>query len=1035
MRSIQQLFNKRLLAASVSTAFLSTSLFAQEAPATNSQPDAEGNAALEVIQVRGIRGSQVKSLNEKRFANTVSDSISATDIGKLPDATIADSLQRITGVQINRSGGEGSSVNIRGISQVGTTLNGEQMLSASSITTVQPNFTDIPASMVSGLDVYKSREANMIASGMSGVINLNTYRPFDLEEGLTFNAKAEATDGSMGDETDGLLTAFLGYNQDRDFGASLSVTVSDKNLADYMVGSSGSDWGFVATERNTFVQGDVDANGNGSLDDSYYAFQGHQAANQFISRERVGVNGAFQWQATDDIQIIGEVFYTDMDELGTQAGFIASQAWQSVTGWFTPDADGYTAHENLIKDEMGMPVDQGGTFNSVQSGVLQARRTMVHSEANASERESLNTNLEIKFDNGGLFSGSVRWVHGEARDDNALSVVDAYINSGAQVGATYKGVGGEAISDVNPWGYDGQQAQLPDGTTAGDYTMIPIGIRYSGDTQYWDLPSTMYIDGEEVNEVFGSNIARYAATSTNLTGANRDAELDVFRLDTTYLSDWGPVSSLDLGLRYAKRDVEQQAWIGGVARTNAYGDAFLSRWKDTASQAPETLESFIEPISFESLDERGMITQISDFQGASGLGSLYFVDPNAMADPLGWHNEVYGQNIQSPDGANSYDLEETTQEAYVQANLDGEIAGMSYRGNVGLRYVKTELDINQSDLATNGMATYNGVTYILSGALGMLPPASAVINTQRDYSDVLPSVNLTLNLTDDQLLRFSYTKTVTPHNTNNLAGGINISRILACDVQAPDGSDVFCAVSANQQGNPQLEPWRSTNLDLSYEWYFSASGMLSVAAFYIDIESFIKNTTVYLPLTDSDGQVRGYDPATTEFTGLVPTTTVGNGEGASVEGVEFGYQQGFDFLDGIWGNFGINANYTYSPSTSDETDYYGKDTPMLDNSEHQANFALWYEDDAFQARVAANYRSKTFLSILRVGDYELAKYLDATLYLDASVSYDFNDNFTVSLQGLNLTEESREQYFQWEDMLDKRFINERRITLGIQYRM
>jgi TonB-dependent receptor len=1034
MYSSKQFFKISAIALGINSALFNIA-GAQQVTTDDSNIAASEDSGVEVIQVRGIRSSQVKALNEKRFANTVSDSISSTDIGKLPDATIADSLQRITGVQINRSGGEGTSVNIRGISQVGTTLNGEQMLSASSITTVQPNFTDIPASMVSGLDVYKSREAGMISSGMSGVINLRTYRPFDLEEGLTLNTKVELTDGSMGDETDKLLTGFIGYNKDSDFGATLSLTVSDKNLADYLVGSTGQDWGFVATERDTFVESNVDANGNGSLDDTYYAFQGHQAGNQFISRERVGVNGAFQWQATDSIQLIGEVFYTDMEELGAQASFIASQAWQGVTGWFTPTADGFTAHENLTKDEDGNVIDQGGAFNSFHSGTLQARRTMAHSEANASDRESLNTNLELKFDVGDSFTGSFRWVHGEAKDNNALSTVDSYINSGSQVGATFKGEGGVPVSDVNPWGYDGQSAQLPDGSVAGDFTMIPIGIQYTGDHQIWNLPSTMYIDGQEVNEVFGSNIARYSATSSSLNGANREADLDVLRFDGNYIVDWKSVATVDFGVRYAKRNIEQNAWIGGVARTNAYGDAFLSRWKDSASQAPQTLESFISPISFESLNERGMITQISDFQGASGLGSIYFVDPQAMADPLAWHNDVYGVNIQSPDGANSYDLDETTQEAYFQANLDGEIAGMSYRGNIGLRYVKTELDINQSELATNGEATYNGVTYILSGALGMLPPASARINTTRDYSDVLPSINLTLNLTDDQLIRFSYTKTVTPHNSNNLAGGINVSRVLACDVQAADGSDVFCAISANQQGNPQLEPWRSTNLDLSYEWYFSDSGILSVAAFYIDIESFIKNTTVFLPITDSDGVVRGYDPETTDFTGLVRTTTIGNGQGASVEGIEFGYQQGFDFLDGIWSNFGINANYTYSPSTSDETDYYGDSTPMLDNSEHQANLALWYEDEAFQARIAANYRSKTFLSMRRVGDYELAKYMDATMYIDASLSYDVNENFTVSLQGLNLTEETRTQYFQWEDMLDKRFYNERRITLGVQYRM
>tara|TARA_R110000772_G_scaffold60993_17_gene137539 strand:+ start:4334 stop:7447 length:3114 start_codon:yes stop_codon:yes gene_type:complete len=1026
-------FSKQKLAICVGLGLLNSSfsLYAQSVDATDGQ---EGDS-LEVIEVRGLKSSLIQSMNNKRFSNTITDSITATDIGKLPDVTIADSLQRITGVQINRSGGEGTSVNIRGVGQVGTTLNGEQMLSASAVTTVQPNFTDIPSTMVSGLDVYKSREAKQISSGTSGVIDLKTYRPFKLDEGLTVNAKAEITDGSMGSETDELVSAFFGYNKDSDFGFTLNVSVSNKNLADYVIGSTGSDWGFAATEASTFAQDNVDANSNGSTDDVFYAFQGHQATNQYIARDRVGVNSSFQWQVADRVELVADVFYTQMDELQTQAGFIAAQAWQGVTGWFTPSANGFTEHPNQSKNPDGTVTTLPGSFNSFSAGVLQSRRNMAHSEANAIDREALNTNLEVNFELTDNLSGSVRWVHGKATDDNALSVVDSYINSGSQVGATYKGQGGVALSDVNPWGYDGQFAQLPDGTEVQDFTMIPIGIAYTGSEQVWDLPTTQIIDGQEVNEVFGSNISRYAATSANLTGAQKEAELDVLRVDGKYaFDDLGPIISTEFGLRYGKRDVSQLSWIGGVARTNQYGDAFLSRWKDSASQAPETLESFIDPISFESLDQMGLITQISDFQGASGLGSLYFVDPDKMSDPLAWHNQVYGQNIQSPDGANSYDLEEKNSEAYVQLNLDGEIAEMSYRGNVGLRYVKTELDINQSELGTSGSATYNGVSYILSGALGMVPPTSALLNTQREYSDVLPSVNLSLNLTDEQILRFSYSKTVTPHDTNNLAGGINVTRVLACDLQQPDGTSIFCATQATQQGNPQLNPWRSTNYDVSYEWYFSESGMLSVAAFYIDIESFIGNTTVQLALEDSDGVVRGYNLETGEFTGLVPTSTKGNVDGGSVKGIEIGYQQGFDFLDGVWQNFGVTANYTFSPSESGETDYYGESTPMLDNSEHQANVALWYEDEGLQARIAANYRSKTFVSVRRLGSYELAKFIEPTLYLDASVSYDFNEHLSVSLQGTNLTEETRDTYLQWEDLIDKRFINERRFTLGAQYR-
>lgn len=1023
---------KSLVACGIAMALCNAPLIvnAQETEANNSDSESE----TEVIQVRGIRGSLMQSMNNKRFADSVTDSITATDIGKLPDVTIADSLQRITGVQINRSGGEGSTVNIRGVKQVGSTINGEQMLSAGSVTTVQPDFTDIPSTMVSGLDVLKSTQAKTLVNGLSGVIDLKTYRPFSLEEGRTLNMKAEATDGSMGTETDKGVSAFMGYNSARKWGVTLNLSHSEKNLADYLVGSTGMDWGFIANESTGFVGDNVDATFDGDSNDAFYAFQGHQASNRFVERERTGINGSFQWQINDSWEMTADVFYTQMDELQKQAGFIASQAWQSTVGWFNPNQDGITAHENLQLID-GQIVEQEGNFYSFSAGTLQARRTMAHSEADAIEKEALNTNLEFRFDNGGDFTGKFRWVHGEARSDNAISVVDAYINSGSQANATFKGEGGVPVSDVNPWGYDGQLAQLPDGTEVDDFTMIPIGIQYTGDTQVWSLPSTLFIDGEQVNETLGSNLSRYSNTSSNLTGTQREADMDVLRFDGTYNLDWKAISTLDFGVRYAERNVEQRAWIGGVARTNAYGDAFLSRWKDSASQAPETGESFIAPISFDELNGMGMITQINDFQGASGLGGLYFVDPEAMADPLGWHNQVYGVNIQSPDGANSYELSEEVLSLYLQANLDTEIFSKPLKGNIGVRYVATELDINQSELATNGSATYNGVTYILDGALGMLPPAASVVNTKRDYTDVLPSVNLALDLDDDKILRFSYNKTLTSHDTNDLAGGINVTRILACNVQKPDGTSVFCATQATQQGNPQLDPWRSSNFDVSFEWYFNESSMLSIAAFYIDIESFIENTTVRLALPDSDGQIRGYNPTTGEFEGTTPTATKGNGTGGSIEGIEFGYQQSLDFLPGIWSGLGVTANYTYSPSESGRKDYYGADTPMVDNSEHQANLALWYEDDKLQARIAANYRSKTFVSVRNMDPYYFAQYVEPTLYLDASLSYDITEQFTLSLQGTNLTEESRNQYYQWEDLVDKRYYNERRLTVGVQYRM
>ncbi|WP_276754134.1 TonB-dependent receptor [Pseudoalteromonas marina] len=1014
----------------ISGVFASSSLYAQEA---ETQAAEQAEKDIEVIYVRGFKSSIVKSINNKRYSDSVVDSITATDIGKLPDVTIADSLQRITGVQISRSGGEGAQVNIRGLPQVATTLNGEQMLSAGGITTVQPSFSDIPSTMVSGIDVIKSAQGKHVVSGLAGTIDLQTVRPLYLDEGKTFVAKVEATQGSMGNDTDSKFSIFGAYNLDAKTAVSLNLSYDDVQLADYLIGSTGNDWGFNATERSNFVTSDVDANSNGSLDDVYYAFQGHQASNRFIERGRTGANFTIQHQLNDNLLITGDVFYTKLDEHQYQAGFVASQAWQGETGWFTPTSDGFTAHENIVDG-----VDIGGSYNSFSAGELQARRTMVHSETHEVKKEALNTNLEFEYEGDGPFSAKFRWVHGTAKDDQAVSYIDAYVNSGSQVGATYKGPNGVPLGNANPWGYDGSLATLPDGTPVeGSYTQIPVNIAYSGDKQHWVLPtmSVLENDGTITTEQFGTNIDRYSLTSSSLDGVNKNADLDVFRFDGKWLFDGDNLISMDFGVRYAVREVEQQTWRGAVARTNAYGDPFLAHWKDTASQAPETLESFIDNIAFTDSRLDGSVTQISDFQGASGLGSLYFIDPRAMKDPVGFHEDIYGTIVQTPRSGGTYDLEETTSTIYAQANFSGEISDFTYSGNVGLRYVKTEYDINQTESGSGTSATYNGVEYIIEGALGTPAPAAGTINTKRDYDDFLPALNLKVDLNEDMIMRFAYSKTLTVHDTNNLAGGITVNRTLACNVQKSNGADVFCATSGNQSGSPYLDPWRSSNFEASYEWYFSEAGMFSLGAFYLDIESFISRETVYLPIADSDGEVRGYDINSKEFTGTTPIQSITNSEGGNIKGLEVSFQQGLGTFSDILDGFGVTANYTFSPSESGSKDYYGKDTPMADNSEHQSNLALWYEKDGLQARIAHNYRSKKFMWIVNKAPYQFARYQAPTNYIDASVSYDLNENMNVTFQATNLTEESQEQYLQWEDLVDKRYINERRLSLSFQYRL
>ncbi|MCU4675952.1 TonB-dependent receptor [Catenovulum sp. 2E275] len=1031
-------FNKTVLSSCVLAAL---SLASYNLQAAEAEQAAKAEQEVdEVIAVRGIRGSLIKSVADKRFSGSIMDSISATDIGKLPDATIADSLQRVTGIQITRSGGEGTSVNIRGIQQVMTTLNGEQMLSAGSLTSIQPNFADIPSTMVSGIEAHKTAEAKLLSGGLSGTINLKTYRPFELDSGMTILGKAEAIRGSLSGQTDSSLAGFIGYNMDDEFGFTLNLSHADVKLADYNTGATGQNdgWYFEAAETSTFkdapladecndtsgLTGD-DFNNDCDLNDIYLGFQGHQAANRYIYRQRSGVNSSLQFMLTDAVKLTADVFYTKLDEQTHEAALNVARGWGDLPAmWFTPTQMSEKPLYLINDAGDSTELQESGNFYAVQGAVMQSIRSKTTTTASVNERESLNTNIELAFDNGGDFKGSVRWVHGKGVNNSQQTISDSMFDSGLHNGYNQFGENGEVIGGANPWGYDGQEPLDSDGNPVTGYTEFattPVEITYTDDKMVWALPQVTFPDG--VTETYGANMDRYSMSSVYSNGGNQTATLNAFRFDGNYYLDMGDLSTLDFGVRLGKRKVEEKNWSLMLPRTDAYGDPYLQYYKDPDDNTnTPTKESPVEPISFNSVSD--YIVKITDFVGTTGLEEgVYAVDPAKMEDAIAFTKAIYGVDpIQVENLSSSYETEETTSTFYLQANLNGDLF-VPYTANVGFRYIKTEWDVLQytRDASTPNTPTYNGVTYSNNGGIPIFDGSRTVEN---NYEDFLPAINLSFDLTNEQKLRFSYTKTVTSQNTNQLGGGLVVNYVPGVD---ENGNSISKVQSASMSGNPELKPWRSTNYDMSYEWYFSDTGLFNLGVFFLDIESFNSSDMFALALPDSDGVVRSE----------VNTTATVNSEGGQIKGFEVGYQQGFDFLPGWLSGLGTQINYTYSPSESGEFGYYGESTPMYDNSEHQANFILWYEKDGLQARIATNYRSDKYIGsmLTQARTMRLAQYTAPTTYVDASISYDFTDYLTVSLQGTNLTEEYQEDYLQWEDLVESRNFNERRVTLGVQVRL
>lgn len=983
------------------------------------QSDAPISSAVDsadnAIIVTGIRGSQQRAVNIKRNATSVVDSISAEDIGKLPDVTISDSLQRIPGVQILRSAGEGSTINIRGLPQVTTLLNGEAYLGAQSITTTQPNFNDIPSQLFAGADVIKSSTASLLDAGITGTVNLRTRRPFDLKSGLTVAAAAE---GAYGDRTkhkfDPNFNGLLSWHNDR-FGILISAAYSDVRLSNSHNGiqegygaalhneglaDATSNGGFSppGRPRGTPVAGGVDVNGDGDSNDAFIVPQGFTGWNKINQRKRFGLNGSAQWMINDALTLSGDAFFTKQDEHDRTAGFqMQSVNWQAAefvpgtsrdTGATIVGGDGRTYNVNTIQ-----VYDYDlGNFDS-------------YSQTDRYQSQSQNYNLELKFDNDGPFKATLRGIYGKAHQYYDQSYLQFNMSNGRQwqpggIGHYPASLGGDRA--FNPDGYSVN-------TVAG-LNSLPATVDFRGDKPAFTLPSQLL---EEL-----SDIGNYALKTMSSEGNyRRNGDLKVVRGDVSYQTS--PDLKISLGGRYSERSVtdfefDRAAPLYAGMASNPAG--CLVKWKafDVPMSDPNCnagdASGFYTAGLTRFANDPTLGGRVKLFNpGVSGVPDMYVLDPKTMDNAVKFQDEFYPGNVDVMNPGASFKVGVKQISGYAQMDFSTDFFGIPLTGNGGVKVINTRLDITQ--YVTGSPQPY-GVPNLLAGS----------IETKRDFTDILPAINLAFDFAQNLKLRFAFSKTMTLLDLNQWGGGLNPS--YAIDTSDP-GNPVFRVTGGSQNGNPQLNPWRATNVEASLEYYIGRASLLSLGVFHISVDSFIQSGNVIrTDLPDNDGVVRGR---------TVSISTPVQGSGGTLQGIETGAKLSFNdltFMPGILSNFGIDANFTFSPSDSGQKDLAGSKIPFQDNSKIQTNAALYYQDSRFQARLAWNFRSKRAVQSDFGGIKGLEMYQSPTNYVDASISYDITPNVTIYGQGSNLTGEYEKYYLTWKDERAYNNIFERRFTVG-----
>ena len=361
----------------------------------------------------------------------------------------------------------------------------------------------------------------------------------------------------------------------------------------------------------------------------------------------------------------------------------------------------------------------------------------------------------------------------------------------------------------------------------------------------------------------------------------------------------------------------------------------------------------------------------------------------------------------------NYSAEEKTLGAYLQLAFETEVGDTTIRGDVGGRYVKT-------DQSSTAWASLGGT--------------QELITAKHDYNDFLPSLNLVFEPLDDVIIRFGYAEVMARAGLGSIRPNVSVS--------VSGGSRSISG------GNPTLEPTKAKTYDLGLELYFDNESLLGVAVFRKDIDSYVQGlretklfTETGLPIQAAidacnAGPGYGAEFGCTENVEWQTNTPL-NGPGGDLYGFEVQYQMPFTFLPAGWDRFGFIGNYTYVKA---QLDYINADGMILATrdlqglSENTRSATLYYEDDTFSARVSLTDRSEYLTNAIGRNNNDMEG-TNATRNIDAALSYQLTEQWKLSFEALNLTDEVDDQ---WVDSSGNRLTyyhaTGRQYYIGAQYK-
>jgi TonB-dependent receptor len=976
---------------------------------------------LDEVVVTGLRGSLITSMNLKREAIGVVDSISAEDIGKFPDTNLAESLQRITGVSIDRVAGEGSKVTARGFGPGFNlvTLNGRQMPTADvsvvgsggdgeygTFTSRSFDFSNLASEGVSALEVYKTGRASQPSGGIGATINVKTLRPLTAGNKASIGAKAMFdTSVENGSEITPEVSGLYSWANDAEsFGISLFGSYQKRDSAS--AGAGNQDWNVERLDK--FIDA---GNGRVRADDPLTTaneatvFNNLPSGNPLVAypnnsdyyfteieRERVNGQATVQFRPADSFTVTADFLYAENqnnEQRSTQGNWF-NRPFSRVDF----DTNDQVVTAVYLQDTLSGPKDI-------------AWGQQLRATKDTLESAGLNLRWEVSDKLGLEFDGHTSSAKSDPNGANGITSYDF----------------GTAAHSIVAHNLD---------LTSG----FPVQ-RFVYDDSYVNTDPTLVGDPYLAQNDNGVIDVGDVSSSVGRTSIQKQAmDIDEFRLE----GDWtfNEANKISGGVDYRTTSMEQRRFV----TAQVLGDWGGVRAGDIEGEAPGALEAYCLSCLYDHFSPGDSTVA---FRGNAadlynGVSPYYLSQGHPIQT---WNND---HNI----------VDEDITSIYAEYAWKGEVGGREAGLNVGLRYEETDVTAKTTQAVPTGISwnADNDFAQVFDGS-------TTDLHDDASYNNTLPNIDFHVEVLDNVVARASWSKTIARADYGQL--------FFADAAGTPPRATALGGIATGASGNTSLVPLESTNIDISLEVYYGEASYISLGFFNKDVENFIgtgTTTRTMFGLTDPSSGAAGTrsgqasttlatipgalrndvnmfvltamysrpdlypDPRATflaNSTGgvldqnyadtlMANLDVVGNAadpefqyrvsqpinqNSANIHGVEFAFQHFFGES-----GFGVSGNYTFVDGDVgiNVAGDPGVAQFALEGLSDTANASLMYEKYGFTARVSYNWRDE-FLAQASKGGYTNPVFADPYEEIDMNLSYEINDALAVSFEAINLTGE------------------------------